>query len=224
MPETRPANSIANTLEEMVFTGQVREGERLDERLLAKKFGELRTLVRKALQLLVSSKLAKQRPRRGVFVKQPASTTVIEMFETMAEIEAVCGRLAAQRRTPMALENLAAANALCLQALDQQNADAYSHHNEAFQRMIYRCSGNDFLAAQALRLYDRLRPYRRVQFRMQARMTQSMAEHQLLMASLADGRATDAADILRDHVGRQGARFYEEMARLRRTAANRNVG
>jgi DNA-binding GntR family transcriptional regulator len=95
MPETRPADSIANTLEEMVFTGQVREGERLDEKLLAKKFGGSRTPVRKALQLLVSSKLAKQRPRRGVFVKQPASTTVIEMFETMAEIEAVCGRLAA---------------------------------------------------------------------------------------------------------------------------------
>jgi DNA-binding GntR family transcriptional regulator len=124
----------------------------------------------------------------------------------------------------MALDHLAAANALCLQPLDLQNADAYSHHNEAFHRMIYRCSGNDFLAAQALRLYARLRPYRRVQFRMQGRITQSKAEHQSLMAALAAGRAIEAADILRDHIGRQGERFYEEMARLRQTAANRNVG
>jgi DNA-binding GntR family transcriptional regulator len=142
MPETRRADSIANTLEEMVFTGQVHDGERLDETLLARKFGVSRTPVREALQRLVSSKLAEQRTRRGVFVKQPASITVIEMFETMAEIEAVCGRLAAQRRIPMALEHLAAANALCLQALDQQDADAYSHHNEAFHRMICRCSGH----------------------------------------------------------------------------------
>jgi DNA-binding GntR family transcriptional regulator len=59
---------------------------------------------------------------------------------------------------------------------------------------------------------------------MQGRTTQSMTEHQSLISALANGQAINAADILCDHVGTQGERFYEEMARLRRTAANRNVG
>ena len=214
--KSKQANRIADSLEEMVFTGQFREGERLDETSLAKMFGVSRTPVREALQRLVATELARQLPRRGVFVRQPNSLTLIEMFETMAEVEGVCGRLAAQRMTAENLGRLEDLNRLCLNAIDEEDRDAYSRHNEKFHHSIYRYAGNAFLEAEALRLYRRLKPFRRVQFQMRGRMQASVDEHKALLASFADGHAERACEILRSHVGTQGERFFHQMAKLRR--------
>lgn len=222
--DSKQADRIADTLEEMVFTGQFEEGQRLDETNLAKRFGVSRTPIREALQRLVVANLAEQRPRRGVFVRQPGSMTVIEMFETMAEIEGVCGRLAAERISSNALESLREANRLCQQAVDADDADAYSRHNEAFHHMIYAMAGNSFLANEARNLYRRLKPFRRVQFQMKERMLQSVAEHDLLIGALQERDADMAGQALRKHVGTQGERFFHQMAQLRHKVANRNAG
>ena len=212
----KQANRIADALEEMVFTGQFKEGERLDETRLAKKFGVSRTPVREALQRLVATDLAQQLPRRGVFVRQPNSITLIEMFETMAEIEGVCARLAAERMTAEGLATLESVNALCLEAIEKDDTDRYSSHNESFHHLIYRSAGNAFLEGEALRLYRRLKPFRRVQFQLRGRMQESLAEHNALIDAFRDGDADRACDILRSHVGTQGERFFHQMALLRR--------
>lgn len=214
--DNKQADRIADALEEMVFTGHFNEGERLDETRLAQRFGVSRTPVREALHRLVSAGLAQQMPRRGVFVRQPNSLTLIEMFETMAETEGVCGRLTAQRMTYEGLDALRAANAECIAAVTADDADAYSQANEHFHHLIYSLCGNAFLEGEALRLYRRLKPFRRVQFRLRGRMSESLNEHENLIASFAEGNAERAAKILRAHVGTQGDRFYPQMAQLRR--------
>lgn len=205
-----------------MFTGQFQDGERLDEMSLAAMFNVSRTPIREALQRLVETRLAEQRPRRGVFVRQPPSMSVIEMFETMAEIEGVCGRLAAQRATRHAVTELKSANDACTRAIEKTDADAYSRHNETFHHLIYSFTGNAFLESEAMRLYRRLKPFRRVQFQMHERMNVSLAEHNEIITAITDGDADTTATILRRHISVQGERFYQQMAVLRRTAANRN--
>ena len=222
--ETKQADRIADALEEMVFTGQFGEGERLDETALAKRFEVSRTPIREALQRLVIADLAEQRPRRGVFVKQPGSMKVIEMFETMAEMEGICGCLVAQRITPAGMKELDRLNALCRAAVDARDAAAYSHHNEAFHILIYDLTGNSFLASEAFRLYRRLKPFRRVQFQMYERMVQSVSEHTTLISAISKGDAEQAGRVLRGHVGAQGERFYHQMAQLRLNVAHRKAG
>ena len=221
--EIKQADRIADSLEEMVFTGCFDQGERLDETSIAQMFGVSRTPVREALQRLVGVDLAEQRPRRGVFVKQPMSRRVIEMFETMAEIEAVCGRLTAERISDTDIEALKLINERCKSAIEEQDCDAYSRHNEAFHLSIYKMSGNGFLAREARRLYERLRPFRRVQFRLAGRMAQSVAEHDTLIAAIAEKDIQTVETVLRSHVGSQGRKFPKQMEKLRREAANNNV-
>ena len=198
--EIKQADRIADSLEEMVFTGCFDQGERL-----------------------VGVDLAEQRPRRGVFVKQPMSRRVIEMFETMAEIEAVCGRLAAERITGAEIDSLKSINEHCKAAIEDQDSDSYSRHNEAFHLSIYEMSGNGFLAQEAQRLYYRLRPFRRVQFRLAVRMSQSVAEHDALIGAMYDKDIKTVETVLRSHVGSQGRRFPKQMEKLRREAANNNA-
>ncbi|TMM55039.1 GntR family transcriptional regulator [Sulfitobacter sabulilitoris] len=216
--ETRRADMIADALEERVFAGDFTDGDRLDEIRLAKMFGVSRTPIREALQRLVSSGLAEQLPRRGVFVRQPGPVELMEMFETMAEIEGVCGRLAASRISEDALAVLEEANARCQAAIAADDADGYYRENERFHNTIYAQSGNSFLEHEALRLHRRLKPYRRLQLRLRGRMVQSMAEHEAIVVALRAAEPEQAATALRLHVAVQGEKFHHLLASLRMAA------
>jgi len=214
----RQADTIADALEELVFTGGFGDRDRLDELRLARQFGVSRTPVREALQRLVASGLAEQIPRRGVFVRQPGPVELMEMFETMAEIEGVCGRLAAQRISDSALQELDGANACCRTAVAAGDADGYYRHNEIFHHVIYHQAGNGFLEQEALRLHRRLKPFRRLQLRLRGRMPQSMAEHEAIVDALRAGQSERAAEALRGHLAIQGEKFHLLMSSLRDAA------
>ncbi|WP_299197032.1 GntR family transcriptional regulator [uncultured Tateyamaria sp.] len=214
--DIRRADQIAASLEQLVFSGEFRDGERLDELRLAEQFHVSRTPIREALQVLVTSGLAEQVPRRGVFIRQPGPVELMEMFETMAEIEAVCGRLAAMRMTDQDLEALTAANERCQEATQDTDPDRYYSENETFHQIIYRASTNSFLEKQALQLQNRLKAYRRIQLRFRGRLEQSMSEHSEVLLALQEGNADRAASVLRSHVAIQGEKFHQLVASLKR--------
>ncbi|MEL6509515.1 MAG: GntR family transcriptional regulator [Pseudomonadota bacterium] len=212
----RRADQIADTLEQLVFSGDFQDGERLDELKLAEQFHVSRTPIREALQVLVTSGMAEQIPRRGVFIRQPGPVELMEMFETMAEIEAVCGRLAATRMTDQDLVSLSEANDRCQQAIEDTNHDQYYLENEIFHQIIYKGAANSYLEKQALQLQSRLRAYRRIQLRFRGRLNQSMNEHSQILKSLKEGDAEKAAEVLRNHVAVQGEKFHQLIASLNR--------
>ena len=217
--ERKRSDVIADDLEGMIFDGSFADGDRLDEVQLAERFSVSRTPIREAFQRLAQSGLVEQIPRRGVFVRQPGPVELIEMFEVMAELEAICARLAAIRISDEALDELHRTNALCLQAVEARDADRYYLANERFHHIIYRQSGNSFLEQECSRLHRRLKPFRRQQLRLRGRLRQSMDEHEAVVAALADGDGARAADIIRKHVAVQGEKFHHLMASLKRQAA-----
>ncbi len=215
---TRRAETIAKELEKLIIVGEFSNHQRLDETKLAMRFGVSRTPIREALQELTVSGLVERLPGRGVFVRQPGPVELLEMFEFMAEIEAICGRLAALRISDAALKSLRQANANCLEAVAQRDADAYYRENALFHKLIYQQSGNGFLEQEALKLHDRLKPYRRIQLHLRGRMKQSMAEHEAIMQALTNAEPNKAAIALRNHVAVQGEKFYHLMASLKATS------
>lgn len=212
------ADSIAQQLEEMILTGHFASGDRLDENSLAAHFGVSRTPIREAFQKLAVSGLVEHMPRRGVFVCQPGPVELIEMFEVMAELESVCGRLAALRISKSALHDLNDANDRCQDAVRRGDTNTYYLENERFHHIIYAQSGNGFLDQEARRLHRRLKPFRRLQLQLRGRMAQSMAEHETIVGALATGDAAAAATALRGHVAVQGEKFHHLMASLKRAA------
>lgn len=212
--EIRRAEAIADELEEMILSVAFADGERLDEVRLAERFGVSRTPIREAIQRLSLTGLVELRPRRGAFVRQPNAVELVEMFEVMAEFEAICARLASGFITDEALETLKAANAECAAAVAENDADGYYRSNERFHHILYAQSGNRFMEGEALRLHRRLKPYRRLQLRLRGRMAQSLAEHGEVIAALEAGDGSRAARQIYDHVAVQGEKFRRLMATL----------
>lgn len=210
--QSNAAAKVREELENAIAWGEFAPGSRLDETALAARFGVSRTPIREALQQLAAAGLIDIRPRRGATVALASPERLYEMFEVMAELEAMCARLAARRLSPEGLEALHSAQAQC--AANRNDPDAYYAANEAFHQAIYRLSGNGFLASEAASLQKRLRPYRRLQLRVRNRVQTSFSEHDAIIRHLeaADGEA--AARAMRDHVRVQGERFSDLVASL----------
>jgi len=94
------SESLHRILADDIISGRLPPGIRLDEMSLAERFEVSRTPVRESLQHLVASGLAEKKPHRGVVVSRVTRDQMVGMFETMAELEAVCARLASERMRP----------------------------------------------------------------------------------------------------------------------------
>ncbi len=208
----RRADHIRETLEHLIITGEFSDGDRLDETRLSRRFAVSRTPLREALQMLAASGLLELIPRRGAYVRHPGIVELVQMFEVMAELEGMCGRLAARRLTDDDLTALKNAAAACEAALETGDADSYYRENERFHTLLYVASGNGFLASEARRLQKRLQPFRRMQLRVRGRMAQSMAEHRRILAALERGDAARAQAELQGHIAVQGEKFNDFMA------------
>lgn len=210
----RLSETLREAIEEEVATGKLAPGTHLDEIELARRFGVSRTPIREALSLLAGEGVVEIRPRRGAVVAQITPQRLVEMFEVMAELEAMCARLAARRITHDELQGLEQAHENCRSASQSVDSDAYFYANEHFHHAIYQASHNRFLSDQAHALQRRLRPYRRLQLRVRNRLGKSFEEHQSILDALRAGDAERAVDAIRGHVMVQGERFNDLLAGL----------
>lgn len=208
------SDKLREKIEEQIATGELSPGSSLDEATLVEQHGVSRTPVREALIQLAAQGLIEIRPRRGAVVTSIGPARLMEMFEVMGELEALCGRLAARRMKDSERAGLIAAHEACEKARAEQDSDTYFYCNERFHAAIYAGSHNIFLAEQALLLHRRLRPYRRLQLRVRNRMGTSFKEHEAIVRSIMAGAADAAAVALRDHVVVQGERFGDLLASL----------
>ena len=171
MTETPPTNrlpeSLMNSIEEHIVTGEYPPGTRLEEVELAETFGVSRTPIREALIRLAATGMIERRPRKGWAVTEVSPNRLCEMFDVMAELEAMCGRLAARRATTFQQQKIRAAHEACRGVSD---ADAYFRLNEDFHFAIYDASGNGYLVEKVREVQRQLRPFRRLQLRVKSRL------------------------------------------------------
>ena len=204
-----PSAKIRDSLEQRIVEGELGNGKRLDETELSSFYGVSRTPVREALQRLAESGLAEHLPRRGTFVRSPSLSQLVEMFEVMAELECMAIRLAARRATADDIDALEKDNETCRAAVAANDTKKYYEVNARLHGRIYQMSRNGFLASEARRLHDRLRPFRRLQLRVRGRMEESMAEHDIILAALRDGDADRAMETMKKHITIVGVRFND---------------
>lgn len=213
----KPATQhIRQALENAIVDGRFTPGEKLNIEALMEEFSCSRTPIREALQTLEASGLVKVESKRGTFVTELDLIELTERFEVMAELEALCARLAANRATDADIDRIRTALTACKQAGSTGDSDAYYHENTAFHHAIYAASGNKFLESEALRLQAMLQPYRRRQLQLRGRMRRSLDEHEAILAHIESG---DAAAVHREmgaHVRIQGERFYQLIASMQK--------
>ena len=206
---------IRRALENAIVDGRYPPGARLNPEALAQEFDCSRTPIREALQQLEASGLVQVLPKRGTYVSEWSAGELAERFEVMAEVEAMCARLAARRITDAELAQFEAVHAACRELAKAGDVEAYYLRNSDFHHCIYEATHNAFLAQEASRLHAMLQPYRRLQLQVRNRMARSFTEHDVVVAAIRAGDPETAAEAMRDHVVIQGDRFHDLLAAMR---------
>lgn len=193
------SDRVRNALTDAIASGELEPGSALDEQWLADRHGVSRTPVREALRQLQASGLVETIGRRMV-VAQITTQRAMELFEAMAEIEAVCVRLATYRMTPLERSALLQIHDATEAAATGGDLDSYDRLNQSLHETLYRATHNSVLIEQALNLRSRLSAFRRVQLRQHGRLLRSRAEHDDLIRAINEGDGEAAARRMRAHM------------------------
>lgn len=210
-PRTRTETLRLQIADEIV-TGALEPGAPLDEQELAARFGVSRTPVREAIRQLSASGLVSVRPHRGAVVALPTPAQLDDMFEAMAELEALCAGMAARSMTTPERRSLEALHDSLRLLMQKGDPARYRETNEAFHAAIYAGAHNGYLADIALMTRVRVAPFRRAQFRASGRLGGSYHEHDAIVRAILRGDEPGARTAMRDHIGivRDAFRSYAE--------------
>lgn len=193
------ADALAERLADDIVDGRLAPGLRLEEPDLAARFQVSRTPVREALRLLTAAGLVERRPNRGVVVASLSGERVAQMFEAMAELEAVCTRLATERMTARERLELDALHRESAALVRSGDRPGYESVNAALHATLHRGSHNDELAGMAEAQRRRVAPFRRARFNRLGQLAESWAEHDRLVRAVLAGDSDTAGRIMRAH-------------------------
>ena len=146
----KTVEQMVRAIADGIVVGTFRPGDKLDEMSLAGTFAVSRTPVREALGQLAVMGLVDRRPNRGAIVAVVTRQHLASMFESMAELEAMCARFAATRMTSEERTQLErnhhGSSRLVSLALEEE----YEVYNFDFHSCLYRGAHNDHIMELAL--------------------------------------------------------------------------
>jgi DNA-binding GntR family transcriptional regulator len=201
------AEELRAQLADDIVRGTLAPGQTLDEMELARRFSVSRTPVREAIRQLAASGLVETRPHRGAVVARPSHERILGMFEAMAELEALCAGMAAERMTPTERQTLETVHEELRVLIQSGDPQHYHEVNEAFHAAIYAGAHNDYLAEMTLATRTRVQPFRRAQFRLLGRLAKSHVEHDRVVQAILRGDRAGAFAAMHAHIITVGGEY-----------------
>ncbi len=191
---------MVRAMADMIVTGALSPGEKLDEISLAARFDVSRTPVREALRELGAMGLVDREPNRSAIVANVTEAYLHSMFEAMSELEAICARLSAERMTIDERRALEFSHRSSARLVHAGANDEYAVHNTEFHSRLYRGAHNDHIFELVTQTRARLAPFRRAQFRLPGRLAKSYDEHDVIVTAIMRGDAAAAGQAAYSHV------------------------
>lgn len=209
MPSTIPSRPIVRAkrlndlayefLRELVISGTLAPGERVNEMEIAASLGISRGPVREAVQRLASEGLLDFVPHRGAFVPTLSALRISHLYEVRAAVECAAARWAALRRTP---DNLAAMEGTLEQADAILNSGAEVPYpiDLDLHREIVGAAANPILLAHAENVHLQLTFARSSSGYQPSRARDAHAEHRLIIHAIANRDGEGAEWGMRNHL------------------------
>ena len=188
---------VAERLRQQIFSRELEPGSWIDELRLAANWGISRTPLREALKVLATEGLVTMKVRRGAYVTEPSADDVRQVYHLLALLESDAAGEVAAKADPQALAELPALH----EQLERQarQREAFFATNEAFHLRLLELAGNRWRLQIVADLRKVMKLNRHHSLFRKGRLSQSLAEHRLIMAALRDGKAQAAIQAMRTH-------------------------
>jgi DNA-binding GntR family transcriptional regulator len=180
---------IADQLQQLIYGGEFKAGDRLNEAALAVRMGTSRGPIREAIRILAGTGLVTPVVNRGVFVRQVSLREMLEIYDLRALVFGFAAESAARHVTDADRRKFEALLDGMDAASQAGDSGLYYTLNLEFHELVLVLSQSQ----RAHRLYDdyvkELHLWRRQNFNKPANMLGSNAEHRRLYDAISAGDA-----------------------------------
>ena len=196
---------IADTLREMIMTGEFQEGDKVNETGLCEAMEISKTPLREALRVLSGEGLISLVPNRGAFVTKPTIREITEMFDVMAVLEGVCARRAAEKMADADFVRIEALHSALEDAYRARDQKTYISVNDQYHSFVQELAENRTLNDIINGLRKKILLYRFQSPNLIGRFDDSISEHRDLLEAFRRRDGLKAETIMKTHLHHQSA-------------------
>ncbi len=194
------SNSIVEQLKQLIYTGEFKPGDRLNEAALALRMGTSRGPIREAVRVLAGLGIVTAVPNKGVYVRQLTLREALELYELRALVFGYAAERACDHMTEEHRQRCEALLAGMDQACEAGEGTVYYELNLQFHALIMQLSNN----RRAQQAYDdyvkELHLVRRRYFNAPGNMRRSNVEHRAIFDAIVANNAVRARAAAERHV------------------------
>ena len=200
---------IAANLREEILNGVLEPGQRLQEQVLAERYGVSRVPVRDALRRLEVERLIDMEPNRGAFVGRVSPEEAVELLRVRLVLEKLLARDAARNRTERQVEQLRELVVDGTSSVRGASPSQLVDLNTRFHRLLGEASHNSTAAG----LVEQLRTRNELEYarKLPRRAESSWKEHAAICEAIAAGDSDEAAKCVNEHLTRAAAEWEMDL-------------
>lgn len=191
---------IYNQLEDMILTGVIAPGERINESKLSVALKVSRAPIREACRQLEKHGMVQIIPRRGTFVTKIEVSDVKELYDIRASLESLAAEKSATNATPKEQQEFQEILETMKEAIRADDAKHYFKANMIFHRKIVLTSRNANLESLIEGIYNKASLYRRTNLSALDRMSISYKQHKDIYKAILAGNPMEASTQMKHHV------------------------
>jgi DNA-binding GntR family transcriptional regulator len=193
-------DNVTDALRDLIVSGELLPGKKVQEHALCIRFGISRTPLREALKVLASEGLVQLMPRRGAFVAEITQTEIEELFPIMAALEALAAEAACLKITDDNIKMLAALHRQ-MYAFHAAGAERdYLRLNRQIHHSLFEIAGNASLTAIYEQLLVRIHSVRFVARKTPEQWQRAVDDHVAIMAAIEQRDGPRLAKLLKSHL------------------------
>jgi DNA-binding GntR family transcriptional regulator len=194
------ASLVAQEIEQLILSGQIEPGERLNEQALAARLGVSRGPVREAVRGLERSGLVVAVVNQGSYVRKISVEEALQVFDIRVALTGHAAASVAARATPELLMPLERIMQDLKAAEQADDAAAYYALNLEFHAALFEAAANPRAAQLYGALGKELHLFRRRALLQPENMRQSNVEHAAILQALRDGNSAAARTAGERHI------------------------
>ena len=191
---------VVDEITHMIYAGQLKPGERLNEVALAGKMGVSRGPVREAIRILTGFGLVTPVLNHGAYVRELSVGEMVEISELRAVVFGFLAGLAAEQRSSADAQKLGLLVTQMEAASTEDGSDDYYRLNLEFHQMIAQLGRNRRGAQVYSDFVKELHLFRRQNFDNPGNIRKSLDEHRRIYEAIAAGNRQQAAHEAEQHI------------------------
>lgn len=194
------ATLVLQELERMILDGELKAGERVNEKALAEIQNVSRGPVREAVRRLEEAGLVEVVVNRGVFVRKLEIEEALNLYDIRAALLGLAGQLLVKRLNPDDIRYLYGLVDRMDTLAEARDLESYYSLNLEFHATLMKFTGNKRLADLDAAMAKELYLFRRRSLVTGSGLIASSGEHRRIVDALANGDAEWATAVMRNHV------------------------